>query len=898
MLDRTDERGLTAPAAPSTCEGSLKPVHYHDVLNLAATVTGREIAARDWTRSPLGPIESWPAPLRSLLAMMLACPTPMFLAWGEELTAFFNDAYRPILGRRLDGALGLPFRTLWGDIWDDIGPLVDATLAGESRRMVDMPLDLARAGLPEESWWTFTYSPVFDDAGAVAGLMCVTGETTDRILAERARDTSAERLQLALSAGDTVGTWDWDVPADRIVADARFCSLHGVDPERGSEGVPVAEFLACIHPEDLPRVRAAIGHARQAGEVFHEEYRIADAAGAVRWVSAQGRCVYDRDGRCIRFPGVSIDVTRRVADAAALRAAKEERDFIIALTVRQRELDTPEAVLRLSLEELGRRLGVDRTGFYRQLPDGRVRYGPCWTSGGMEPLLGEFAPDRFGVRLRRAREAGRSLSFVDAARDSAGGLDELAATGIVSGVCVPIMRHDEFEANFFVHHSAVRPWSAGEISLIREVGELTMLAVERAEATIRLKNRLDQQESALAAAAGELRDQAAGRAAVESQLRQLQKMEAVGQLTGGIAHDFNNMLAVIIGGLSLMRRRLERGETDLTKYIDAAMDGATRAAALTQRLLAFSRQAPLAPEPTDLNRMIGGLTELLTRTLGEQVLLDAVLAAGAWKVKVDPNQLENVIVNLAVNARDAMPDGGKLTIETANAHIDEDYAAEEGVRPGQYVLIAVTDTGTGMTPDVMARAFDPFFTTKGVGKGTGLGLSQVFGFVRQSGGHVKCYSEVGHGTSFKIYLPRYFGDVPAVRRHKAAVSRARGGNPGEVVLVVEDEERLRNFTVEALRELGYTVVHASDGTEALAMIEAGQAATLLFTDVVMPGMTGRQLADVALERLPGLKLLYTTGYTRNAVVNNGTVEPGTHFLPKPFGIDQLAAKVREVLDQD
>jgi signal transduction histidine kinase/PAS domain-containing protein len=867
-------------------------------MNLAATITGREIAARDWTRDPLGPVAGWPASLRSLLAMMLACPTPMFLAWGDDLTAFFNDAYRPILGRRLDGALGLPFRTLWGDIWDDIGPLVDATLAGESRRMIDMKLDLGRAGVPEESWWTFTYSPVFDEAGAVLGLMNVTGETTDRVLAERARDASDERLQLALSAGDTVGTWDWDILADRIVADPRFCSLYGVDPTLGSAGAPIADFFGGIHKDDLPRVAQAIDRAKASGEAFHEEYRIVDAAGGIRWVSAQGRCVYDAEGRCIRFPGASIDVTRRVADAAALRAAKEERDFIIVLTVRQRELDTPEAVLRHSLEELGKRLGVDRTGFYRQLPDGRVRYGPSWTSGGMDPLLGEYAADRFGNRLRRAREAGASLSFVDAARDPSGGLEELAAAGIVSGVCVPIMRQDQFEANFFVHHSAVRPWSQGEISLIREVGELTMLAVERAEATIRLRNRVDQQEDALAAAAGELRGQAAGRAAAESQLRQLQKMEAVGQLTGGIAHDFNNMLAVIIGGLNLMQRRLERGETNLTKYIDAAMDGATRAAALTQRLLAFSRQAPLAPEPVDLNRMIGGLTELLTRTLGEQVLLDVVLAAGAWKVKVDPSQLENVIVNLAVNARDAMPDGGKLTIETANAHIDEAYAANEGVRPGQYVLVAVTDTGAGMTPDVLARAFDPFFTTKGVGKGTGLGLSQVFGFVRQSGGHVKCYSELGHGSSFKIYLPRYFGDVPLSHRRAAAVPRTRGGHPGEVVLVVEDEERLRNFTVEALRELGYTVVHASDGAEALAMIEAGQAATLLFTDVVMPGMTGRQLADAALERMPGLKLLYTTGYTRNAIVNNGTVEPGTHFLPKPFGIDQLSAKVREVLDQD
>jgi len=430
---------------------------------------------------------------------------------------------------------------------------------------------------------------------------------------------------------------------------------------------------------------------------------------------------------------------------------------------------------------------------------------------------------------------------------------------------------------------------------VREVSELSLLAVDRAEALIRLEDRVGQQQAALALQAGELRDQTTGRANAESQVRQLQKMEAVGQLTGGIAHDFNNMLAVIISSLNLMERRLGQGDVKVERYIEAAMDGATRAASLTHRLLAFSRQSPLAPEPLDLNAMIRGLTDMLDRTLGERVKLETVMGAGLWKAKADPSQLENVILNLSVNARDAMPDGGRLTIETSNAHMDEAYALEEGTQAGQYVLIAVTDSGTGMTPEVIAKAFDPFFTTKGVGKGTGLGLSQVFGFVRQSGGHVKIYSEVGHGTTIKIYLPRYFGDAPAElrRRAKSAVIQ---GSADEVILVVEDEERLRNFTVEALREFGYTVVHAQDGAEALAMIEAGQSATLLFTDSVMPGITGRQLADAAAEKIPGLKVLYTTGYTRNAVVHNGTLDPGTNFLAKPFGLQEMGAKVREVLD--
>jgi CheY-like chemotaxis protein len=355
------------------------------------------------------------------------------------------------------------------------------------------------------------------------------------------------------------------------------------------------------------------------------------------------------------------------------------------------------------------------------------------------------------------------------------------------------------------------------------------------------------------------------------------------------------MLAVVIGGLNLLQRKLSRGETDVSRFIEGAMDGAERAAALTQRLLAFSRQQPLAPEPMNPNRMIGGMTDLLSRTLGETIKVETVLGAGLWRVKADPAQLENAVLNLAVNARDAMPDGGRLTIETANTFIDDDYARESAIEPGQYVMIAVTDSGTGMSPDVIAKAFDPFFTTKSAGKGTGLGLSQVYGFVRQSGGHVKIYSELGVGTTVKIYLPRLYDETEAPERVLPA-SAADGGLSSEVVLVVEDEERVRNFSVEALRDLGYTVVEAGTPLDALRLMENGQKVSLLFTDVVMPEMSGRQLVERALKIEPSLKILYTTGYTRNAIVHNGMLDPGTHLIPKPFTVDQLARKVRSVLD--
>ena len=405
-------------------------------------------------------------------------------------------------------------------------------------------------------------------------------------------------------------------------------------------------------------------------------------------------------------------------------------------------------------------------------------------------------------------------------------------------------------------------------------------------------------DEARAAAAAAL-EQMAAREVAEDQIRQLQKMESIGQLTGGIAHDFNNMLAIVIGCLDLAERHIGKDEHDpakLLKILGNGREGAERAAALTARLLAYSRPQPLAPIPLDANRMVSGMSELLRRTLGEQVAVETVLAGGLWKTFVDTGQLENAVLNLAVNARDAMGEGGRLTIETANAHLDDDYArGHADLKPGQYVLICVSDTGIGMAPEVISRAFDPFFTTKEVGKGTGLGLSQVFGFVKQSGGHVAIYSEPGQGTTVKLYLPRYHGPLDGAVRAAEATDTLPEGQADEIILVVEDESRVRHFAVDALRELGYTAISARGPHEALELIAEQPSISLLFTDIVMPEMNGRRLADRALELRPGLPILYTTGYTRNAVVHNGMLDAGVAFLPKPFTIAQLARKIREVL---
>jgi PAS domain S-box-containing protein len=388
----------------------------------------------------------------------------------------------------------------------------------------------------------------------------------------------------------------------------------------------------------------------------------------------------------------------------------------------------------------------------------------------------------------------------------------------------------------------------------------------------------------------------------EEELRQSQKMEAIGQLTGGVAHDFNNLLTLVIGGLDLIDRQLPSqpagpGTDRIRRARDAAMEGAKRAAKLTQHLLAFARRQPLQARVIELNRLITEISDMLRRTLGEQVQLETVLGAGLWSVETDPVQLENAILNLAVNARDAMPGGGKLTIETHNASLDDSYVAgiPEGLPPGQYVMVAVSDTGSGMDSEIRQKVFEPFFTTKEAGKGTGLGLSQVYGFVRQTGGHVRIYSELGVGTTVKIYLPRTRSEVlPAETGNRQGAAALNGD---ETILVVEDQDELRDHITGILSELGYRVAASADGAEALRLIAEREDFDLLLTDVVLPGgMNGRELSNRALRLRPGLKILFMTGYTHNAIVHDGRLDADVALISKPFTFDQLAAKVRAQLD--
>jgi signal transduction histidine kinase len=437
---------------------------------------------------------------------------------------------------------------------------------------------------------------------------------------------------------------------------------------------------------------------------------------------------------------------------------------------------------------------------------------------------------------------------------------------------------------------------------VRVVG-VSVDVTDRKRELVELRSFTEALEAAVKERTRELEAENEARRRAEELLRQAQKMEAVGQLTGGVAHDFNNLLTIIQGGLEMIERQVAVLDTSpvasrIVRGKDMALEGVRRAARLTERLLAFARQQPLEPKAVDANRLVSGICELLRRMVGETIAFETVLAAGLWVTQADLNQLENAILNLVVNARDAMPNGGQVTIETSNSHLDDDYVRKlsEPVKAGQYVMISVSDTGTGMDRATLERAFEPFFTTKGVGKGTGLGLSQVYGFVRQSSGHLAIYSEVGEGTSVKIYLPRHHGEADVAEKPGGSADGVKSLG-AETILVVEDDEALRLYTVEILSDLGYSVMAAANGAAALELIGRGHDIDLLFTDIVMPGgMNGRQLAEEAIKKRPNLKVLYTTGYTANAIIHHGRLDANVELISKPYTYEALGRKVRAVLD--
>jgi PAS domain S-box-containing protein len=797
------------------------------------------VAAKDWATTPLGPREGWSPSLKLIVSTILASQFPMAVRWGGDFVLIYNDGYRPILGEKHPWALGLPFREAWPEVQAQLGPLHAGLLSGEREPFFseDLLLRIQRRGDAfEDAFFTVSYSPVPDDTApsGIGGVLITAVETTTRVAAERALRERQRELARVQEIGQ-VGGVEVDL-ADglRTRRSPEYLSIHGLPPDTTID--THEDWGRRIHPDDR---EAALRHffdsINGSATEYRSEYRIVRPSdGQVRWIHVKAEIERSPEGKPLHLVGAHIDITDRRRAEEALRKLNETLEQQVAERTRERD-----RLWRVSDDLIG---VANFEGHWVAInPAATVMLG--WSEAELleMPIASLWHPDDVATTLsNRAQlvQGGPTVRFQNRYRHKDGSYRWLS-------------------------------WSStAEQGFIYALGRDVTAERNAADALRR----------------------------TEEQLRQAQKMEAVGQLTGGIAHDFNNLLTGVIGSLDLMHKRIAQGRfADVERYATLATTSANRAAALTHRLLAFARRQPLDPKPVDVNQLVHSIEELLRRTIGETIQLEIVAAGGLWGTFCDPHQLESALLNLVINSRDAMPNGGKLTIETANAHLDNFYTAElREVVPGQYVCLSVTDTGVGMTPAVRARAFDPFFTTKPIGQGTGLGLSMIYGFARQSEGHVRIYSEVGQGTTVKLYLPRYRGAVEEVAA-AATADAASKAQTGETVLVIEDEASVRELVIEVLHDLGYRALEAGDGPSGLRILQSSERIDLLVSDIGLPGMNGRQVADAAREQRPDLKVLFITGYAENAAMANGFLAPGMEMVTKPFAVDALAARIREMI---
>jgi len=809
---------------------------------------GALMRAHDWSLTPLGRPANWPQSLRTAVRLVLNTNHPMFIWWGPHLIQFYNDAYRQTMGpERHPSALGQGGRQCWAEIWDIIGPQIEQVMGGGGATWHENQLvPVTRHGRLEQVYWTYGFSPIDEDDG-VGGVLVVCRDVTKDYLSAVALQEREAELARVQQIG-RIGGLEVDLRTGfRNRRSPEYLLIHGLPPDAVHESHE--DWVRRIHPEDREatenKFRDAVASKARDYTVQYRIIRPSD--GEMRWISVRATIERDTSGKAIRLVGAHSDVTEQVMAEQALRQSEEryrtladqlaELNATLAQRVEEKTRER-DRIWNVSQDLL---LVADRKGIWKTI-------NPAWTRtlGWSEAeLLNRTSewlehPEDEGTTQARVKKLGTSdatVRFESRFRHKDGSYRWLSWTG------VPDQDHI--------------------YAVARDV------TAERAAAE-RLK-------------------------ATEEALLQSQKMEAVGQLTGGIAHDFNNLLTGIVGSLDLLQTRLNQGRTDnFSRYIDAAMTSANRAAALTHRLLAFARRQPLIPKSVDANQLVVSLEDLLRRTIGEIIDLAIVAPDNLWNTLCDPNQLESALLNLAINARDAMPDGGKLTISTTNVRIDGATADTRALSPGQYICIDVTDTGTGMSAEVAARAFDPFFTTKPIGQGTGLGLSMIYGFARQSNGHATIESKIGQGTSIKLYLPRHRSGSGV--EHQAAAKAAEQAATGETVLVVEDEPVVRGVILEMLAEQGYRTLDAVDGPAGLRLLRTNARIDLLVTDVGLPGgMNGRQLADQAREMRPGLKVLFITGYAESVAIADGFLQPGMEMITKPFDLGNLSRRVRAMV---
>jgi PAS domain S-box-containing protein len=806
-------------------------------------------------------------------------------------------------------------------------------LTEDNRPYPSMELPLARAALHGETVtnerWRIrrpdgtevlavgSARPVLSSNGMRISAVLTLRDETGRDAAEQALRESEARLR-ALADNIPGGmayqlTMQRDGSGRRFVYVSRACEhLTGVPAEAALADPEV--LYATIAPEYRSTLAAAEQAAIQDRAAFDHEVPLVRADGRVRWGRIVSAPREMPDGSLV-WDGLLIDVTDR---RQAVEALREEAHCLEVLNrtgaLLAAELDLErivQAVTDAATELSGAAFGAF---FYNTINERNETLSLYTVSGVPRAAFARFpmprntaifAPTLGGEGIIRSDDIladpryGRNAPYH--------GMPE-GHLPVRSYLGVPVAsRCGEVLGGLFLGHPKPGVFTERAEQLVTGIAAQAAVAIDNA----RLYQAAQREIAARAAAEMNLQrlnetleqriaSEVAERAKTEEALRQAQKMEAIGQLTGGIAHDFNNLLQGVVGSLHMLRSRAAAGRTaDLARYVDAALASADRAAALTHRLLAFARRQPLDPKAVDVNRLVASLQDLVRRTVGPAVQVEVVLAGGLWPTLCDPHQLENALLNLCINARDAMPDGGRLTIETANAYLDDAYiAAQRDVTPGQYVALCVTDTGTGMTPEVIARAFDPFFTTKPLGQGTGLGLSMIYGFTRQSNGHVRIYSEEGRGTTVKLYLPRHREEAEAESAPECQEAAQPRAEAGEAVLVVEDEAVVRLLIVEVLEDLGYLPLEAEDAAAGLRMLRTGARIDLLVTDVGLPGgMNGRQLADVARQLRPDLKVLFITGYAQNAAIGNGILEPGMQMLTKPFALDALVAKISTMLGE-
>ncbi|WP_366658125.1 PAS domain-containing protein [Fodinicurvata sp. EGI_FJ10296] len=814
---------------------------------------GARIRGYDWAATSLGVPAAWPQGLRTAVRLVLNIPQPAFIFWGDDRICLYNDAFAEIFAADESGveaipdALGKPARAVWEAAWPTLGPFLDRLVAAGPAPDVGAP-EVPEA-LAANGWQAFSFSPIDDDSsptGIGGGLALAS-----RPAAERAGELEALRKSEAhyRSIYDHVPVLIWEEDWAEVKAMLLALREAGVTDFADYFARHPGFVTAAIHEvrvHNVNRTGARLFGARSSRELLSQHTDVIEKPASMA-LFAQAMAAFMAGKREFESESDTTDLN-----------GQRLRLYVKMLIPDVNASDTRLVLTQMDITALrsaDERFSVVVKATSDVVWDYDMIAGTVWCSDGIRERFGLDPGD-----FRSGRATWSDHLHPDERERVLSDQARLIAEGATSWqAAYRFRRGDGSYAHIEDRGTFVRDGSG---TVIRMIGSMVDVTHQKQ---------------------------------IEDQLRQSQRLDAIGQLTGGVAHDFNNLLTVILGNSEVLSEMLADRPVE-RRMADMSASAAERGAELTNRLLAFARRQPLQPAETDLNQLISGMDGLLRRTLRENINIDLVAARDLWTTELDPGQLEVAILNLAINARDAMPDGGRLTIETANCHFDERYSARhDEVEAGAYVMVAVSDTGEGMAPEVVARAFEPFFTTKEVGKGSGLGLSLVYGFAKQSGGHATIYSELGEGTTVRLYFPR------SVATRDEAVPNAGGVSVPvgtERILVVEDDNLVCEHLVSQLEGLGYAVTSAGTGAAALDLLKQGDPFDLLFTDVIMPGgLNGKELADAARVMLPEIRVLFTSGYTENTIFHHGRLDRGVHLLGKPYRRQDLALKVRAVLDE-